>query len=75
MQFTHLDAKLYDLDTNKVIATGDLGKKKVDKGENVPVILPITFSYSALNATDPTWLHIYDACGHLWPGVERPGES
>lgn len=74
VQFSNLQAKLYDIETNKVIATGDLGKHKVDNAVNQPIILPVTFSYSAINVTDPTWVHIYDACGHLWPGVVRPGK-
>lgn len=74
VQFSNLQAKLYDLDTNKIIATGDLGKQKVNHAVNQPVILPVTFSYSALNTSDPTWVHIYQACGHLWPGTVRPGK-
>jgi len=66
---------LYDLTTNKVIATGDLGKYKVPRGSQEPVILPVTFSYAALNATDVTWNNMYAACGHLWPGTVRPGMS
>jgi hypothetical protein len=63
------------LTTNKVIATGDLGKYKVPRGSQEPVILPVTFSYAALNATDITWNNMYAACGHLWPGTVRPGMS
>ena len=58
-----------------VIATGDLGKYKVPRGSQEPVILPVTFSYAALNATDITWNNMYAACGHLWPGTVRPGMS
>jgi hypothetical protein len=75
VQFSNLQAKLYDLNTNKVIATGDLGKHKVNRGANQPIILPVTFSYSALNTSDQTWLDMYSACGHLWPGTARPGMS
>jgi hypothetical protein len=52
IHFKHLQATVYDLDTLKTIATGDWGSHTLPKGEQEPVILPVQFSYSALNQSD-----------------------
>lgn len=54
VNFKHLQATLYDLDTLKTIATGDWGSHKLPKGDQEPIILPVEFSYSALNQSDST---------------------
>jgi len=60
--FTHLYATVYDLDTGRQVGTGDLGHYTVPAKAYPDILLPITFSYKAPNATDPTWLNWYDAC-------------
>ncbi|WWD18980.1 hypothetical protein CI109_103437 [Kwoniella shandongensis] len=72
VHFTSLQAKLYDLTTDKLIATGDWGNHRIAHKDQQPVLLPVTFSYSALNTSDTTWNDMYDACGHLWTGTTRP---
>jgi hypothetical protein len=52
--FTNIQATVYDLNTNKQVATGNYGNHVVPKGQNEPVTLPVTFSYSALNTSDTT---------------------
>ena len=54
MHFSNLEATLYDLGTNEAIATGNYGNHFVPKEQNVPVVLPVQFYYSAVNASDPT---------------------
>ncbi|GFZ49453.1 hypothetical protein JCM24511_07573 [Saitozyma sp. JCM 24511] len=70
--FTNIQATVYDLNTNKQVATGNYGNHVVPKGQNEPVTLPVTFSYTALNTSDTTWNDYYDACGHIWTGTVRP---
>ncbi|BEJ16747.1 hypothetical protein CspHIS471_0601480 [Cutaneotrichosporon sp. HIS471] len=71
VQFSNAEAKILDIDTGVVIANGKLGKYTLQKGKNVPVAFPVTFSYAAINGTDPTWSNMYNACKHLFPGQER----
>lgn len=52
--FTNIQATVYDLNTNKQVATGNYGNHVVPKGQNEPVTLPVTFSYTALNTSDTT---------------------
>ncbi|WVQ74862.1 hypothetical protein IAR50_004469 [Cryptococcus sp. DSM 104548] len=71
VHFTHLEATVYDHVTNKKIATGDWGNNVMAHKEQQPVLLPVDFSYSAVNTSDTTWNDMYDACGHIWTGTTR----
>ncbi|WVN90224.1 uncharacterized protein L203_105460 [Cryptococcus depauperatus CBS 7841] len=72
VHFKHLEATLYDETTNKKIATGDWGNHMMAHKAQQPVILPVNFVYSTVNASDPTWSNMYKACGHIWTGTVRP---
>lgn len=73
VQFSNAEAKVLDIDTGVVIANGKLGKYTLKKGKDLPVVFPVTFSYAAINGTDPTWSNMYNACKHVFPGQElRP---
>ncbi|WVQ81916.1 hypothetical protein IAT38_004043 [Cryptococcus sp. DSM 104549] len=72
VHFKHLQATLYDQTTNKKIATGDWGDHSIPHKSQQPVILPVTFEYSAVNTSDTTWNNFYSACGHIWTGTVRP---
>ncbi|EIW67321.1 hypothetical protein TREMEDRAFT_33878 [Tremella mesenterica DSM 1558] len=72
VHLSNLEATLYDLTTDKQIATGSLHGHVVHHKADQPVVLPVEFNYSALNTSDTTWNDLYDACGHLWPGTTRP---
>ncbi|ORY35457.1 hypothetical protein BCR39DRAFT_461648, partial [Naematelia encephala] len=72
VHFSNIQATLFDLDTQKIIATGNSGNHKMARGTSEPVVLPVEFSYSAVNTSDTTWNDVYTACGHLWPGTIRP---
>ena len=54
VHFKHLRATVFDLDTLKVVATGDLADAKVARGDQVAVVLPVTFAYTAFNTSDTT---------------------
>ena len=54
IQFSSLHATLYDLNTNEAIGTGDWGSHSLSHGSMVPLVIPLTFSYTALNASDTT---------------------
>ncbi|ORX38555.1 hypothetical protein BD324DRAFT_578158 [Kockovaella imperatae] len=73
VHFSNIEATLYDLSTSEVIATGNYGNHVIPRQQNAPVVLPVEFSYSALNSSDPTWNNMYNACGHIWPGTNRTG--
>ncbi|KAF7299490.1 hypothetical protein MIND_00899100 [Mycena indigotica] len=62
LRFQHLRAKLYDLDSGFLIATGDLGHRTLKANEFVNVQLPLNFSYVATNDSDTTWLNWYNGC-------------
>ncbi|KAK4688985.1 hypothetical protein P7C73_g1123, partial [Tremellales sp. Uapishka_1] len=72
VHFSSLEATLYDLTTSKAIATGNYGNHFVKKAQNVPVVIPIEFSYAAPNSSDTTWLDMYNACEHIYQGTTRP---
>ncbi|WVQ99938.1 hypothetical protein IAU59_007081 [Kwoniella sp. CBS 9459] len=72
VHFTSLQATVYDVITNKAIATGDWGNKYMDHKDQQPVVLPVQFQYSAVNTSDTTWNNMYQACGHKWTGTNRP---
>jgi len=60
--FNHLRGYVFDLDSNRQIARGDLGHSTFP-AKTFPVIqLPLNFSYVATNDTDPTWLNWYNGC-------------
>ncbi|TYJ56118.1 hypothetical protein B9479_003228 [Cryptococcus floricola] len=72
VHFTHLEATVYDHVTSKKIATGDWGNHVMAHKEQQAVLLPIDFSYSAVNTSDTTWNDMYNACAHIWTGTTRP---
>jgi hypothetical protein len=54
LTFLHLRAQVFDLDTNKQVATGDLGRKTVPAKGFPTIRLPLNFTYVASNDTDQT---------------------
>lgn len=72
VQFKDIQATVFDLATTKIIGVGHLYNYKVPHKRDIPVRMPLKFSYSAINDTDTTWNDMYKACGHKWNGVVRP---
>jgi hypothetical protein len=62
LTFLHLRAQVFDLDTNRQIATGDLGRKTVPAKAFPKLQLPLNFTYVASNDTDQTWKTWHAAC-------------
>jgi hypothetical protein len=61
LHFNHLRATVYDLNTNRQIAEGDLTTTIPAKA--FPEIqIPLNFTYVATNNTDQTWKNWHDAC-------------
>jgi hypothetical protein len=74
LTITHLDAKLYDLETNRQVAFGTMGKKTFPAKSYPQFSLPMNFTYTALNDSDPTWKSWYDSCKNraLYADGQRP---
>ncbi|KAF8627373.1 hypothetical protein AX17_006188 [Amanita inopinata Kibby_2008] len=72
--FNRLRADVYDLETSRLIATGDLGHKTFSAKTFTDVLLPLNFTYIATNDTDKTWVNWYDACKNraLYTDGNRP---
>ena len=73
LQFNNLQVTVYDLMTAKVVATGSKSGFTIANKVNQALIVPVVFSYDALNTSDTTWVDMYQACGHIWTNTLRPG--
>ncbi|KAF8515295.1 hypothetical protein JB92DRAFT_2915308 [Gautieria morchelliformis] len=75
LHFNSIHAQVFESDTNKQIAAGDLPGTTVPAKAFSPIIFPLTFNYTAVNDTDQTWLNVYDACRNpqnVPPNQSRP---
>ena len=54
LTFNHLRAHIFDLQTNRLVANGDLGHKTVPAKSFPHLLLPLNFTYVATNDTDQT---------------------
>ncbi|KAJ7119875.1 hypothetical protein C8R44DRAFT_180912 [Mycena epipterygia] len=54
VNFRHLRAQVFDLDTGFLIGTGDLGHKVLPAKSFPDIQIPINFTYSAVNDSDTT---------------------
>ncbi|KAI5123097.1 hypothetical protein M0805_001453 [Coniferiporia weirii] len=74
LKFTHIDATVFDLDTQFQVGTGNLSLT-VPAKSFTEIFLPLNFTYIAPNDTDPTWLNWYNACKNtaLYANGTRPG--
>ncbi|KAH7099544.1 hypothetical protein BKA62DRAFT_709271 [Auriculariales sp. MPI-PUGE-AT-0066] len=69
IHFDLLSAKLYEQGEYTVVGTGNLTGYTVPAKKDVPILLPIVFEHQAVNSSDLTWLHFYDACKNSRPGI------
>ncbi|PFH54035.1 hypothetical protein AMATHDRAFT_136511 [Amanita thiersii Skay4041] len=60
--FNHIKANVFDLQTSRLVATGDLGHKTFPAKKYTNLLLPLNFTYIASNDTDQTWANWYNAC-------------
>lgn len=54
LKFSHMEAKVFDLDTNFLVGTGNLSGKSVPAKALTELFLPLNFTYVAANDSDPT---------------------
>jgi len=62
LTFNHLRANIHDLQTNLLVANGDLGHRTLPAKAFPHILLPLNFTYVATNDTDQTWLNWYNGC-------------
>ncbi|KAF8158419.1 hypothetical protein B0H34DRAFT_797811 [Crassisporium funariophilum] len=62
VNFNHLSAKVYDLDTNRLVGTGSFARHSLPAKAFPEILLPLNFTYVTSNDSDPTWLNWYNAC-------------
>lgn len=62
LNFKHLRAQIYDLDTNKLVGTGDWGQHTLPAKQFPKFMVPLNFTYVATNSSDQTWLNWYNSC-------------
>lgn len=75
IDFTHISAQVFDLDTNFQVATGNIAHQKFPAKTFANFNMPLNFSYVATNDTDQTWMNWYAACKSKsqYTGGVRPG--
>jgi hypothetical protein len=54
LKMTNLQAEVFDSGTGRLIATGNITTQRLPAKEFVPLVLPLEFSYLALNDSDQT---------------------
>jgi hypothetical protein len=54
LTFNRLRANVYDLQTNRIVANGDLGRKTLPARSFPDILLPLNFTYVASNDSDQT---------------------
>jgi hypothetical protein len=54
LRFTSLKAEAFDLDTNRQVGTGDLGKRVIPARGFPRILLPMNMTFTAANDSDTT---------------------
>ncbi|KAE9391833.1 hypothetical protein BT96DRAFT_979690 [Gymnopus androsaceus JB14] len=77
LTFNNLEATIFDYDTGVQIGTGSLGHRTFPAKALTSFQIPLNFTYSAVNTSDPTWTAWYQACRNAIDDVGgvRPGVS
>ncbi len=65
LTFSHVYAEVYDLNTNRQVASGDLGHKTIPAKTFTQLLLPLNFTYVASNDSDTTWNNWYNGCKNV----------
>ncbi|TFK48777.1 hypothetical protein OE88DRAFT_1634014 [Heliocybe sulcata] len=75
LTFNKLSGSIYDLDTERLVGTGSLGKTTVPAKSFPEMKLPMNFTYVATNDSDVTWANWYNACKNTatYANGTRPG--
>ncbi|KAJ7636898.1 hypothetical protein FB45DRAFT_907659 [Roridomyces roridus] len=77
LNFRHLRATVFDLNSGFIIGTGDLGHLTMPAKKFLDIQIPLNFSYVATNDSDATWNGWHNACQNKdqVAGGNRPGVS
>ncbi|KAI1788874.1 hypothetical protein LXA43DRAFT_610099 [Ganoderma leucocontextum] len=62
LTFNNIHGTVFDLTTNRQVATGDTGHLTVPAKQFPVINLNLNFTYSAVNDSDITWNNWYNAC-------------
>lgn len=54
VQFTHISASVFDLDTNKQVGTGSTARSSLPAQSFPAILLPLNFTYFTSNTSDQT---------------------
>ncbi|KAJ7068985.1 hypothetical protein B0H15DRAFT_925890 [Mycena belliarum] len=75
LNFKHLRARIFDLQSGFLIGSGDLGHKTLPAKSFPDIQIPLNFTYVATNDSDITWANWYNACQNRGrvTGGKRPG--
>ncbi|KAJ3548360.1 hypothetical protein NMY22_g1290 [Coprinellus aureogranulatus] len=73
LHFTSLKAEVFDLDTDRQVGTGDLGKRTIPARGFPRILLPLNMTYAISNDSDVTWNNWYNACKNraIYPDGKR----
>ena len=76
LHFNSWRSEIYELNTGKMIATGEWGSYTFPAKQYTRILLPVTFNYTAANTTDQTWVNVHNSCrnknqfaDHIRPGM------
>ncbi|PPQ84285.1 hypothetical protein CVT25_013223 [Psilocybe cyanescens] len=74
VRFSHMHAKVFDLDTNRQVGTGDYSHLTLPAKSFPQILLPLNFTYLAANSSDQTFTNWYGACKNrgLYSDGKRP---
>ncbi|KAF5382695.1 hypothetical protein D9615_003074 [Tricholomella constricta] len=62
VRFNYLRANIFDLNTGRLVGTGDWGKHTLPAKSFPEILLPLNFTYVASNSSDQTWANWYNGC-------------
>ncbi|KAF6755899.1 hypothetical protein DFP72DRAFT_989966 [Ephemerocybe angulata] len=73
LRFTSLTADVFDINSDRQVGTGDLGKRVIPARGFPKILLPLNITYSSANDSDVTWRGWYDACKNraIYPDGKR----
>ncbi|KAG6853289.1 hypothetical protein C0991_005461 [Blastosporella zonata] len=62
VHFKYIKATVYDLDTGMLVGVGDYGEHTLPAKSFPEILLPLNFTYVAVNSSDQTWANWDQAC-------------
>ncbi|KAF8645181.1 hypothetical protein AX16_008008 [Volvariella volvacea WC 439] len=62
LTFNSIHAQVFDMDTTRLVGTGDIGRLTLPAKTFSQLHFPLNFSYLATNDSDQTWKNWYESC-------------